>query len=136
MTNIPTIDACVHHGWAKQDELMEYMGRGWREYLNQPKLLPGVGVDEPPIAAVPFFPYRRSQGDTVAGSSPDGAPAGTSLDVVQEQLLDANGVERAVLAYDIGRNIPSAPNTHLARELARAANDWTIDRWIEEDERF
>jgi predicted TIM-barrel fold metal-dependent hydrolase len=130
------IDAWVQHRWETQDVLMEYMSRGWQEYLNQPKRLPGLGVEEPPIQVVPHFPYHRPGGDKLPDASKDGAPAGSSLAMVREQVLDRGSLERAILTHDIGRNIPVAPNTHLARELARAANDFTIDRWLAHDDRL
>jgi predicted TIM-barrel fold metal-dependent hydrolase len=136
VTNLTRIDACVQHRWATQDVLMEYMSRGWQEYLNQPKRLPGTGVNEPPIQVIPQFPYHRPGGDKLPDASEDGTPAGSSLATLQSQVLDRQAVTRAVLTHDIGRNIPVAPNTHLARELARAANDYTIDRWLAQDDRL
>src|ERR1700753_1978723 len=125
VTNSTRTDAYVQHRWATQDVLMEYMGRGWQEYLNQPKKLAGAGVNEPPIQVIPQFPYHRPGGDKLPDTSEDGAPAGSSLATLRNQVLDGADVDRAVLMHDIGRNIPVAPNTHLARELARAANDYT-----------
>jgi len=126
------IDACVHHHWAQQSELMDYMSRGWQEYLRQPESLPG---DLDPIAILPWFPYSRPDGDKLPDSVSDGRPAGSSYELVQQQLLD-RGVEAAVLNYDEGMRTPATPNTHLARELARASNDWTVDRWLSRDERL
>jgi predicted TIM-barrel fold metal-dependent hydrolase len=111
---------------------MDYMSRGWQEYLRQPESLPG---DLPPIAILPMFPYSRPDGDKLPVAVPEYGPAGSSYDLVKEQLLDA-GVEAAVLNYDEGMRTPTTPNTHLARELARASNDWTIDRWLGRDERL
>jgi predicted TIM-barrel fold metal-dependent hydrolase len=49
---------------------------------------------------------------------------------MREQLLDASRVERAILSYDSAMLMPALPNSHLAREVIRAANDWSVDRWL------
>lgn len=134
MTVQPIIDACVHHHWASQEDVMAYMSRGWQEYLNQPKVIPGV--NEPPMPIVPMVPYHRPDGDMLPDSAPPGGPPGSSLELLREQHLDRHGIERAVLAHDVAMYTPLTPNPHLAREISRAANDWTIDRWLSEDERL
>jgi predicted TIM-barrel fold metal-dependent hydrolase len=127
-------DCCVHHHWASQDEIVAYLTPGWQEYLNQPKAI--RGEDEAPIPILPNFPYHRPEGDKLADSWPaDGAP-GTSLDLIREQLLDRYDIERAVLCHDSGMHIPLHPNTYLGVELTRAINQWTIDRWLAEEERL
>jgi predicted TIM-barrel fold metal-dependent hydrolase len=41
-----------------------------------------------------------------------------------------------VLTYGEGLFVDSNPNPFLASEVARASNDWTIDRWLSEDDRL
>jgi predicted TIM-barrel fold metal-dependent hydrolase len=48
---------------------------------------------------------------------------------MKQQLLDPFNVERAVLGFDVGLNV-GVPNIYLATELARAANDWSLDAWL------
>jgi predicted TIM-barrel fold metal-dependent hydrolase len=45
-------------------------------------------------------------------------------------------VDRAVLCHDEVRFTPAQQNTHLAREIARATNDWTIEHWLRHDPRL
>src|ERR1700759_5475688 len=125
------IDACVHHRWADQDELLPYLSRGWREYLEQPKSFAKNGKTMP---LLPRFPYRRAAGDWLA--DPDDGAAGTSPKRLVQRLLEGRSGEHARLCHDDARFTPAQPNTHLARETARAANDWTIEQWLGADPRL
>jgi uncharacterized protein len=123
------VDACVHHHWSAQTEVMDYMSRGWREYLGVPGSLPaGAGA----IPILPGFPYKRPGGDRLPGEEDHGSQP----EAVCRRVFDRDGAERAVLCMDEGMLTPATPNTHLAREIARAANDWAIDRWLEHDPRL
>lgn len=133
MSEPAIFDACVHHQWADQAEIMQYMSRGWREYLGEPGSLPtGVGA----IPVLPGLPYQRPDGDKLADAYPEQGAPGSSLALLAEQVLDRHGVGRAILNHDAGMLTPSTPNVQLAREIARAANDWTIERWLEQDARL
>jgi predicted TIM-barrel fold metal-dependent hydrolase len=81
---------------------------------------------------LPRFPFRRPAGDWLTD---DGA-GGTSVERLATELLDAQGVDRAVLCHDDLRYTPAQQNTHLAREICRAANDWTLEQWVARDPRL
>src|SRR5258708_30389846 len=49
---------------------------------------------------------------------------------MEEQLLSQPKLKYAILAPDEGMWISVLANKRLAREVARAANDWCIDRWL------
>jgi predicted TIM-barrel fold metal-dependent hydrolase len=66
----------------------------------------------------------------------DGAPAGSSLKLLDEQLLSPSGTSRAVLTYGDDMHVGGHHNPYFATALARALNDWTIDRWLAADERL
>jgi predicted TIM-barrel fold metal-dependent hydrolase len=126
MTHV--IDACVHHTWGSAAEVAAYLPASWQEFLGRPGTLPGGGGMMP---ISPEAPYRNPAGDKLAGAyPPEGGPPGSTLSMLQAQLLDATPIDRAVLAFDTGMLIPAHPNHHLGRELVRAANDWSIDRWL------
>jgi predicted TIM-barrel fold metal-dependent hydrolase len=113
---------------------MEYMSDDWRAYVGTPGSLPGGRGARPLLLA---FPWYHPQGRTRDGARlPGGAPAGSDVDVVREQVLDAGGVGRCVLGFGDAMYTPAMTNPHLAEAVARAANDWTIDRWLAADERF
>jgi uncharacterized protein len=122
----PVIDSYVHHTWAEPAELASYLPRAWREFLGRPGSLPGGGGMMP---LTPESPYSNPAGDKLASAYAGGAP-GSNPETVREQLADISGAGRVVLGYDSARLIPVHPNHYLGRELIRAANDWTIDRWL------
>jgi uncharacterized protein len=121
------VDAYVHHAWASPAELAAYLPRAWQEFIGRPGTLPGGGGMMP---FVPESPYRNPLGEKVAAAYVGGAVPGSSLQVLRDQVLDGFGVERAVLGFDAGMLITVHPNHYLGRELVRAANDWSIDRWL------
>jgi predicted TIM-barrel fold metal-dependent hydrolase len=129
----PPIDACIRHRWVSESDVIAYMSRGWQEFLNQPTTIPRV---KRALPVVPLFPYHRPDGDNLPGSTPESGPAGSSPELVREQLLDRYGIARGVLSYGLGMYAPLAANPHLAREFVRAANDWTIERWLSTDDRL
>jgi uncharacterized protein len=121
------IDAFVHHTWATQAELREYLPRAWQEFVGRPGSLPdGGGM----MALTPENPYRNPLGDKLPASYIAGVPPGSSLEVLKEQLLQPSGASRIVLGYDTGMLLPVHSNHFLARELVRAANNWSVERWL------
>ncbi|PXY23424.1 hypothetical protein BAY59_27520 [Prauserella coralliicola] len=119
----PVIDACVHHSWRDQTELMEYFSAGWREFVGEPGSLPGgAGA----IRVVPGPAFRHPTGD----KDDSGRAALSDPELMREQLLDRASVNKAVLSFDDGLLAPTITDYHLAREVCRAANDWCTDRWL------
>ncbi len=126
----PVIDACVHHHWSSQADIMQYMSQGWREYLGRPGSLPG-GAGAIPIRV--GAPYRNPEGDKLATAYPPGASAaGSDPALLRRDILDSGQVRRVILCHDAAMFTPALPNAHLAVEVARAVNDWTAERWLEE----
>src|ERR1700742_1582716 len=131
----PIIDVCVNHTWPNQLELMQYMSAGWREYLGRPNVLPnGGGL----ISINPGNPYRRPGGvEKLSAARPgDGSLEGSSYEFLKQQLLDRHDVDRAVLAFDVAPLTTALLHPYLTVDIARATNDWTIDRWLGRDERL
>ena len=119
----PIIDACIHHSWATQHELMEYLPRGWHDYL-----VPSADYTVP---VIPSHTFGRITGSKLADAGLAGAPPGSDLETLKRQALDGQLVERAILAHDTGALIAVHPAQYMGRELIRAANDWCIDRWLD-----
>ena len=128
----PVIDACVHHGCQSQHELVEYMGAGWQEYVE------GTARRLGHLSSMPLFstrPYERAGGERRAGlRQPSGPTSGADRAMVLDEWLDTEDgrqVEHAVLGFDEVIRTQSLPHLHLAREIARAANQWTLERWLD-----
>lgn len=134
MAEQPIIDALVHVRWAAQEEIMEYMGKGWQAFIGKPGLLPG-GRGMMPI--LPSYPYQHPDGDDREDAMTAKGPAGADLSVLQAQVLSRPGLQRAVLSHTGGALwSPALVNPYLAQEIARAANRWLIERWLQADARL
>jgi uncharacterized protein len=108
------IDASVHHHWDDDRTILEYVTPGWRDYLSQSTDLPGGA----PMAFVPGV-MQMAPGDLRAGAG--------ELD--PETPLEA---DRVVLSHGPGALTTVLTNPNQAEEIARAINDWTIDRWLDD----
>ncbi len=110
------IDGCIHHHWGSPMDLVAYMPKGWQEYIGRPGLLPNGGGMVP---LIPGFPYHNPFGD-------------------KRGELDRSlpGIARAVLCYDTLMQAPAEPNPYMALEVVRAANRWTAERWLDQDDRL
>jgi predicted TIM-barrel fold metal-dependent hydrolase len=117
------IDVCIHHHWANQQELMEYLPRGWHDYLTPSR--------DYTVPVIPSHTFGRISGSKLPDATSTTGPPGSDYEVVRRQALDAQRVERAILTYDTGSLIAVHPAQYMGRELIRAANDWCIDRWLD-----
>lgn len=117
----PIIDSDVHHTWASQDELLEFMEPAWRDRLRE------SGFKIRPASS---YPPPGGVNKRLDSFGPNEAPPGSDYGTLVDQLLDPFGIERAVLSYDIGHEA-CQPNPELAVAIARAANDWSIAKWLE-----
>jgi predicted TIM-barrel fold metal-dependent hydrolase len=123
------IDACIHHHWSSQQDLMEYLPQAWRDYLTPSK--------DYTVPVIPSHTYGRISGSKLVDAAPERGLPGSDYSLLRSQVLDAQGIERAILTYDTGALIAVHPAQFLGRELIRAANDWCIDRWLDgRDERL
>ena len=126
--NASVIDADVHEGLRSLDELLPYLREPWRSRIN--------GADN--LRCIDTFPYSYPQvaglamGDAVVE---DEAPAGSSYEVMREQLLDAYDVERAILISGF-HPTDMRVQPEFATALASAYNDWLIETWLGKDERL
>jgi len=127
----PIVDCDVHHNWSSHQVLHPYLSAPWREFVLGPGRQGNI-----PLTAAGFFSVPNGNGreDTVPES---GEPAGTDLELMRAQLLDPYGIERALLTYGDGLfGISGLTNPYLATDVARAANDWTAERWLAPEPRL
>lgn len=123
----PIIDVDVHHVWKSSQEVVDYLPQRWREYLSSnPKraLLP--------VSAAPNLWPNSAR---LVESFEPGGTRGTDYDILVEKLLDPHNYHRCVLTHDVG-HYGAHFNTLFGAAIARAANDWTIERWLARDDRF
>jgi uncharacterized protein len=127
----PVIDACVHNSWVTQDDIVDYMTVGWQEYVAGPaRRAAGRGF----MPLLPSLPYTHPGGEHLPSARPGGGSPGSDYDTLRSEVLGVHPASRAVLSFDDLAFTQSLPNAGLAREIARAANDWMVDRWLSGDD--
>jgi predicted TIM-barrel fold metal-dependent hydrolase len=120
----PIIDIDLHHRWKTEDDLFRYLPSKWRQVMDRSR---SAIFAEAPVAMFHHSTGTNKRGDAFPG---DGAPPGSSYEMMCAQWLDPFPVERGVLSYDIGTS-GGVPNPLLATALTRAANDWSLAEWID-----
>ena len=68
--------------------------------------------------------------------APDGSAPGSDPAFTAHQLLDANGIDRAVLIGGEVLGLGAMPDPDAAMMIASAYNDWIADTWLTADERY
>jgi predicted TIM-barrel fold metal-dependent hydrolase len=120
------IDACAFHDWASNLELVPYLSEGWGELVKVENLkVKGMWQNEHPLG-----------GKDPAAKPPTGGPHASDPEFLIKQLLEERGSERIVLGHQEGLLSAALPLPYEARALVRALNDWTLEQWLERDERL
>ncbi|MER3405792.1 MAG: hypothetical protein C4289_12070 [Chloroflexota bacterium] len=117
----PVIDCDVHAEVPRVEALFPYLPLYWVEHIQQ-------SVFKGPTDA--YYP-RHAPVTARPGSIPEKGPAGSSLELLQQQVLDHLGVERAILVCTYA--VDSLHNPDAAVAFASAVNDWLIAEWLEKD---
>ncbi len=68
--------------------------------------------------------------------APDGSAPGADPAFTAQQLLDANGIDRAVLIGGEVLGLGAMPDPDAAALIASAYNDWLAETWLGADERY
>jgi len=68
--------------------------------------------------------------------APDGSAPGADPSFTATQLLDANGISRAVLIGGEVLGLGAMPDPDVAAIIATAYNHWLAETWLAADERF
>jgi predicted TIM-barrel fold metal-dependent hydrolase len=128
-TPVPTgqiIDADVHEMIGNPLEFAPYVAEPWRSRLHPDNWM---GISIP-------YSWPTTGGLAREDARPtNGLRAGSDIGMMREQHLDMFGVTRAVLT---GLLYPSEFKTQpeFAAGIARAYNDWLIDKWLANDSRL
>src|SRR5690606_4863260 len=123
------IDSDVHP-WVPGDieGLKPYMSKSWQmRFEGKRAILPDHPL-RPPLPGATSI--RR---DT---TTPDGNPGGSDPYFLRDDHLDKVGIEYGILAAIQAGKLVSLPNPGEAVVLARAFNDYFIDKWLSVDTRF
>jgi predicted TIM-barrel fold metal-dependent hydrolase len=120
------VDCDAHHNWSGVKDILPYLPKYWAHY-----------VVESQFRALPNSPYPKGVGggERVDARPGDGRPAGCDVDLFRRQLLDEWGVDVAILTGQF-YNVAFLANADFAAALSSALNDWLIETWLSQDERF
>jgi predicted TIM-barrel fold metal-dependent hydrolase len=135
----PLVDCDVHNALPSDDALHPYMPADWRARRDSLTYLPtafrnvreNLG-DRSYIGAE--YPRPTKRASRVDAWPPGGGAPASDLAFTQAQLLDAWNISYAVLNPLLG--IGEMLNLELAAVMARAANDWLADQWLDRDSRL
>jgi uncharacterized protein len=129
------VDCDIHHDWPSDEALIPYLSSGWREYVLGPTR---VGLPPLPVAPKQLCANPAGSTNRPDATPPGGGFAASDYDFLCAQLLDPFRIERGVLTYGQGNiNVGAIPHPHFATDVARAANDWSIENWLSrEDDRL
>src|ERR1700687_695042 len=121
----PVIDCDIHNAVPSVEALFPYLSEHWREYIRTSAFKGPVDTAYPAQAPTTVAP---------GVTSPDGKPPGSSLELIQKDVLDAWDVEVGILNCAYALNSLHNPDTAAA--MASAVNDWLIAEWLEKEPRL
>jgi len=123
---MPIIDAGTFHEWSSTLTLTPYMEPAWAELVTR------KGDKGGPLRLATNWLYRNPQyGNKAAAAYPPHGVPGSDRDMIAQRPGD-----RLVLGYDEGILATGFSYHYFTRAAIRAANDWTIDQWLDYDPRF
>lgn len=129
MANTPIVDCDVHHTWASDNVLAEYLAPEWREFFfggapSAPRR--SSGRVHPPQLRYPPISGSALRPDAIP---PDGSFPGSSYELLRDQHLDPHKITRVILTWNYGLH-PGLHHATASVALCRAANDFMVDRWF------
>jgi predicted TIM-barrel fold metal-dependent hydrolase len=118
-STLSLVDCDVHQEFSGWDELRPYLGPAWWER---------IGPHGPPFGG---RSYQNVRGHIISEDmiNPETGKAADDPEWVKRELCAKYGVEIGVLTSNI-LSLSVLPNTAMATAVARAYNDWTLDRWV------
>jgi uncharacterized protein len=124
----PVIDVDVHEALPSVRDLLPYLDEPWRGRVEAPD----------GFADIDRFPYSYPQVAGLAMAEAaigEGAPAGSSYELMRDQLLDPYDVEYAILVGSL-QPTDMRVQPEFATALASAYNDWLLENWLSQDDRL
>jgi predicted TIM-barrel fold metal-dependent hydrolase len=119
------IDCDIHCVVPSVEVLLPYLPHFWQEYIRQSAFQGPVATAYPVGAPTSAWP---------AALPADGAPAGSDLALMREQVLDTWNVEYGILQCSYA--VESVHNPDAAAVMASAVNDWQEAEWLAREPRL
>jgi predicted TIM-barrel fold metal-dependent hydrolase len=124
-TTVRLVDCDVHQDLVDWNELQPYLDPAWWDR---------IAPAGPPFGARSYSNVRGHILSEDMINPATGKPA-DDPGWVERLLFDTHGVDVGILTSDI-LSLSSLPNMYLASALARAYNDWTLEKWVRPHQRF
>jgi len=124
MASQPVVDSDVHCTVPSVRALFPFLSEYWRETIEQTGFKGATDNAYPPGSLLSARP----------GSTPESGPPGSDLDLLREQVLDAQDVEFAIL--NCAYAVDGIRNPYGAAAIASAVNDWLIAEWLDKEPRL
>jgi predicted TIM-barrel fold metal-dependent hydrolase len=118
-----TIDCDLQAQWATMAAIAPYLDRGWRDYLRLDSS--GSTTDPAVRIGLPASVYGDPTSQLLRGPTEELRSSAIGF-------LEANGIGRAILNAGAAGAISGISSPALAGALARATNDWLLDRWTDD----
>lgn len=124
------VDCDIHPVLRSPAELKPFLPLRWAEHLTRF----GARVAQPFVSVIPYPRMTAGNGVRMDAWPPNGGPPGSDLAFMQEQHLDANGIEHGILQpLAIGS---STFDQDLGAALCAAVNDWQLAKWTGPEKRL
>ncbi|MGH2459995.1 MAG: amidohydrolase family protein [Chloroflexota bacterium] len=119
------VDCDVHNAFRAYSDLHPYLSDVWKPRVTKD----GIGGVGPGYFSPVGVMRRDARPD-------DGGPEGSDPALTRAQLLDAYGIDYAILTGQEILRISTMTDPNYAAALARAYNDYLIEKWLPSDPRF
>lgn len=122
----PIIDTDIHETFTSLQDLVPYLQQPWRGLIER-----GAWVGMPPPLAY-WGSHGVMRADALLAS---GAPAGSSYEVLKEQVLDLYPITQGILTAQLSPGVMPG-QFEFAAALASAYNDFVVEHWLPRDPRL
>jgi predicted TIM-barrel fold metal-dependent hydrolase len=126
---IAVVDCDIHPVPRAPTDLLPFLSQRWRDHMKSF----GAHVRQGLVGQEPH-PRMMARGMRADAYPPDGPP-GSSLELMQAQHLDVNGVETGMM-ITLGTNVMEERNQDYAAALCHAANEWQLEAWVSREPRL
>ncbi|MGH2559887.1 MAG: amidohydrolase family protein [Thermomicrobiales bacterium] len=131
-TDLALVDCDIHQTVSKLDDLIPYLPRVYRQQAHEQGIrMAGSGYFNVATDAARTDLATDSDPPTISFRE-----MGTSYERLREQHLDLWHVDKALLTGGSVYGASILPDPDFAAALCRAFNDWTIEEWLNKDERL
>jgi predicted TIM-barrel fold metal-dependent hydrolase len=129
------IDVDVHHTWANQTDVLDYMPREWRRVFTRKSSTPRPASRRTLHPPQLEYPLERATGLRVDAFPDTGGRPGSDYRLLRMQHLDKHAIDRALITWSYGMH-PGIHQAEASVELCKASNDYMRERWLAQDDRL